>query len=124
MLKSARLRERVAFDKIVGTPDGSGGEDRAWSQQVLCWGQVIYARGSEVIDAARLQGRAAYKIKIRSCTASRLITPDWRMRDVRRGLPSGVSGDPLAGQRYNIREVDAITDPDWIYLVVESGVAV
>ena len=82
-------------------------------------GQVI-ARGSEVIDAARLRG-AAYKIKIRSCTASRLITPDWRMRDVRRGLPSGVSGDPLAGQRYNIREVDAITDPDWIYLVVESG---
>ena len=59
-----------------------------------------------------MQGRAIYKVKVRSSTKSRSITTDYRMRDVRRGT------------EYQIREVDPITDRAWVYLVVESGVAV
>lgn len=106
------LRERVAFDQPAYVPDGSGGQDRTWIEQFDCRAQFIYARGSEAIDAARLQGRAIYKVKVRSSNAGRQITADWRMRDTRRGTA------------YNVREVDAITDPSWIYVVVEAGVAI
>lgn len=118
------LRERVAFDAVTETPDGSGGNARTWEQQYACRAKFIYVRGSEAMDAARLQGRSVYKVKVRSSEESRSISTEWRMRDVRRGLPSGLGDDALPGTRYNIREVDAITDPAWIYIVVESGVAV
>ena len=49
---------------------------------------------------------------MRQCAQAREISADWRMRDLRRGA------------EYNVREVDAITDRAWIFLVVESGVAV
>lgn len=123
-MDAGRLQQRVGFDIFVETPDGSGGQARAWTEQFTCLAEFIYSRGSEAVDAARLQGRAIYKVKIRSSVASRAITTDWRMRDVRRGLPDGVTGDVLPGTRFNIREVDAITDPAWVYLVVESGGAV
>lgn len=124
MARAGNLRERAAFDAFTGTPDGSGGEVRAWSQQFACWAEFIYSRGSEAVDAARLQGRSIYKVRLRSSSDSRAITTDWRMRDTRRGFPSGVSGDTLPGTRYNIREVDAITDPAWVFVVVEAGAAV
>lgn len=123
-MNAGRLRDRVAFDLIVGTPDGSGGQIRTWSQQLECWGEFIYSRGSEAVDAARLQGRAIYKVRVRSSVASRAIGTDWRMRDVKRGLPSGVTGDALPGNRFNIREVDGITDRQWVFIVAEMGVAV
>lgn len=123
-MDAGRLLERVSFDLVVGTPDGSGGEVRAWSQQFTCWAEFIYSRGSEAVDAARLQGRAIYKVKVLASTETKAITTDWRLRTVRRGLPSGVGADALPGNRFNIREADAITDPAWVYLVVELGAAV
>lgn len=105
------MRENVAFDAPVLSPDGSGGHEREWVKRYSCRAKFIYSRGSEAVSAARLEGRAIYKIKIRQCDASRVIKTDWRMRDTRRS------------ETYNIREVDAITDPKWVYLTVESGVA-
>lgn len=114
------MRDRVAFDVQNQTPDGAGGADVEWSESYQCAARLIYSRGSETIEAARLEGRSIFKVKIRSCAASRQIQTDWRMRDLRRGDQNG----PFPGTRYNIREVDAITDRRWVYLVVESGVAV
>ncbi|MFY0619320.1 head-tail adaptor protein [Shimia sp.] len=118
-MRAGDLRDKVAFDKEVVTPDGSGGHDRNWEQHHACRAQFIYSRGSETVDAARLQGRSIYKVKIRSCAVARAITTDFRMRDVRRGDQTA----QLAGEPYQIREVDSITDRRWIYIVVESGVA-
>lgn len=118
------LNESVAFDAPVYTPDGSGGQSRTWAEQWACRAQFIYSRGSEVVDAARLSGRATYKVKARLCDEARAITTEWRMRDVRRAPLSGVGSDTLPGTRYNIREVDAITDRRWVYLVVEAGAPV
>lgn len=106
------LREHVAFDRQVATPDGFGGQDKGWEEQFTCRAEFIYSRGSEAVDAARLQGRSIYKVKIRSCDAVRAVSASYRMRDTRRAI------------EYQIREVDVITDPRWAYLVVESGVAV
>lgn len=124
MSSAGRLTERVAFDTPANAPDGSGGVEIGWAKHYECAAQFIYSRGSESVDAARLQGRSIYKIKIRSCQAARAITTDYRMRDVRRGPMAGVGADTLPGDRYQIREVDAIADRDWVYIVAEKGGAV
>lgn len=51
------------------------------------------------------------KVKLRSSSESRSIEQHWRMRDARRGAI------------YQVKEVDAVTDRAWVYLVVERGVA-
>lgn len=122
-MNAGRLTERVAFDAPANVPDGSGGVEIGWTEHYECAAQFMYSRGSEAVDAARLQGRSIYKLKIRSCQAARQITTDYRMRDVRRGHESGIGSDILPGTRYQIREIDAIADRAWVYLVVESGVA-
>ncbi|MBD3785637.1 MAG: head-tail adaptor protein [Sphingomonadales bacterium] len=114
-------RARVGFDAPSDDVGAGGVVRRIWSELYQCGAKVIYQRGSEVVESARLEGRAIYKIKIRSCAASRAVDVDWRMRDLRNGLPSGEDGDPLPGTRYAILEVDTASDPLWVYLVVEKG---
>jgi head-tail adaptor len=111
-MKRPKLQESVSFDRPSGTPDSFGGKSVAWTEAHACRAEFIYSRGSEAVDAARLQGRSIYKVKIRQCDAAQSVTTDFRMRDVRRGV------------EYQIREVDAVTDRMWVYIVVESGVAV
>ncbi|MHA7852201.1 head-tail adaptor protein [Roseovarius sp.] len=108
-MTAGHLSERFAFDAPTSTPDGFGGIETGWEEQFTRSCEVIYQRGSEAIEAARLTGRSIYKIKLRSDSGTRTITTDWRARDARRGT------------EYNVREVDAITDRAWVYLVVESG---
>lgn len=119
-IRAGRLSERVAFDAPSGVADGFGGKTEAWMQAHVCQARWTYARGDEAVQAARDAGRKSFKIKIRSCAAARAITEDYRMRDVRRGLPSGVSGDTLPGDRWNIVEVDAISDRAAVYITIEG----
>lgn len=121
-MNAGRMRERVAFDENTGATGSLGGTTVAWIERHRCRAQWIYQRGDEAVQAARLAGRKVYKIKVRACVATRALTPGCRMRDLRRGLPSGVPGDTLPGNRWNIREVDAITDRQWVYLTVEGEV--
>ncbi|MCA0848333.1 phage head completion protein [Salipiger thiooxidans] len=121
-MSAGRLREAVAFDEDTGSIGSLGGRETAWTERHACRGQWIYQRGDEAVQAARLAGRSVHKIKIRSCDASRAITVGYRMRNTRRGLPDGVGTDTLPGSRWNVREVDAITDPMWVYIVVEGEV--
>lgn len=120
MTRSGSLSGRVAFDEPTGGTDAFGGETEAWAQHHVCAAAWLYGKGDESVQAAREAGRASYKVRIRSCVASRAITTDYRLRDVRRGLPDGVEGDTLPGNRWNITEVDAITNRRWVYIVVEG----
>lgn len=107
----ASLWESVVFEDEGEAPDGYGGFSTDWLERHRCRAALIYHNGGEEVEAARLQGRSVYKVRIRSCQAARAITPQYRMRDARRGTI------------YNIREIDAISDRNWIYIVAESGVA-
>lgn len=112
---AGKMRDRVAFDRPTLEPDGYGGQVSGWSGGAAsyeCRAELIYQRGGEAVEASRLAGRSIYKVRVRQCAEAREISADWRMRDLRRGA------------EYNVREVDAITDRAWIFLVVESGVAV
>lgn len=117
------LNEAVAFDEPLQSSGAGGVTLTEWTERRACRGEFIYSRGSEVVEAARLEGRPIYKVRIRQCIGSRLIDTTWRMRDTRRGLPVGEVADALPGTRYSIREVDAITDRGWIYILVEGGKA-
>lgn len=112
MTPAGAIRELVAFDVKVQTPDGSGGRDSTWSEQFQAAAEFRYQRGVEAVEAGAVTGSASFKVRVRSSEASRALTTAYRMRDVRRDLA------------FNIREVDAITDRDWIWLVAEAGVAV
>jgi head-tail adaptor len=111
-MTAGKLNERVAFDGETKVPDGSGGFDVSFGEVFTAWASLEYDRGKEAVDAGGLTGTAVFRVKLRSSAASRAITTDYVMRDVRRGV------------KYNIREIDAITDRAWIWLRVESGVAV
>lgn len=110
-MDAGKLRERVAFDRAETTPDEAGGFRKTWAEHYACAAQVIYHRGGEEEQAARLAGARLYKVRIRSCAEARAVTTNGRMRDLRRG------------EVYNIREVDPVSDRAWVYIVAESGVA-
>ncbi|WP_170133812.1 phage head closure protein [Palleronia aestuarii] len=111
-MTTGRLNERVAFDIEDQTDDGYGGKNRSWQETFQAAAEIIYERGGEATIAGGLTGTASWKVRIRAHAASRAVTTDHRMRDVRRGLA------------FNIREVDALSDRLYVWLKVDSGVAI
>jgi head-tail adaptor len=109
-MSAGKLHDRVAFDAPTGGKDAFGGDDESWSEVCEVAAQWIYAKGDEAVQAARQAGRSGYKIKVRSSVATRGLTTDHRMRDVRRGTT------------WNITEVDAVANKAWVYLVAEGPV--
>lgn len=105
-------RELVVFERFSEADDGYGGRERVWSELETASVSFIYQSGSEVVDGAALQGVSRYKIKARPTSAVLTLTPRDRMRDTRRDVI------------YNIRKVDAIANRAWVFIEVESGVAV
>lgn len=105
-------RHRVAFDRRAATDDGYGNTVAGdFEEQFECVADFRHRGGSEAVMAARLEGRQVLGVYVRSSSQTRAITTDWQMRDVRRGTV------------YAIDAVDSVTDPAWVYLTVESGVA-
>lgn len=117
-------RERVAFDLQSATDDGYGGQVLTWQSQFTTRAMFRYQRGGEQVEASRLVGQTLFKVRLRRSSQTIALTADHRMRDLRGGLPDGEGTDALPGARYNIREVDAKSDPRWVWIIVESGVAV
>ncbi|WHZ35753.1 head-tail adaptor protein [Sagittula sp. MA-2] len=106
------LVERVAFDAYTQTRTSTGGFTQTWEEQFTTRAQFVYAGGGEAVVSARLAGQSVFKVKVRSSEATRAITSEYRMRDTRRD------------KTYNVREADPVTDRQWVWLLVESGVAV
>lgn len=111
MSSADKLNGKVQFDRPLNSPDGMGGQVQAYEKHLETWCQWVYSRGSETVEAARLEGRAIYKLKLRSSPLSRALTTDHRMQNMR------------GGEFYQVRELDILSDPAWVYVVVERGVA-
>ncbi|TPJ76195.1 head-tail adaptor protein [Mesorhizobium sp. B2-6-3] len=106
------LRHRVAFDARSAVDDGYGNTVAGdFAEKFQCRADLRSRGGSEAVLAARLEGRNIFGVYVRSSSQTRQITTDWRMRDARLGTV------------YAIDAVDSVTDPAWVYLTVESGVA-
>lgn len=107
-MQGGLLRDLVAFDAPSGAPDVFGGHGIAWTEAHVCRAQIIYAGGDEQVNSGRDAGRKRYKVRIRSCSASRRIDETYRMRDTRRSTA------------WNVVEVDTVHDTAWIYVVIEG----
>lgn len=108
---AAALSERVAFDEPAGSDDGYGGKTPEWAERFRCDAEMRHMRGDEALRAAREAGVRIFKVRVHACSNLSAMTESWRMRDVRRG------------DAYNVRDVDRITDRNWIWLVAEGPLA-
>lgn len=104
-------RHRLAFDQRVEGDDGYGNHVGDWQEQFRRSAAMRSRGGSEAVIAARLEGRNLMGIYVRSDPQTRGITTDWRARDVR------------VGTEFAVVHVDAVTDPQWVYLDLVDGVA-
>lgn len=105
------LRHRVAFDKRSAVDDGAGNKRGNFQERFKHWAAVRSRGGSEGVVAQRLEGKNVLGVYLRSNPQTRAIENDWRMRDVR------------TGQTYAVKIVDAVTDRNWVYVEVQTGVA-
>jgi len=112
MVRAGDLFEAVAFDSPTSAADDYGGVEAGWTEEFTTRAHFRYLRGGETVQAARLEGRQPLVATIRRSTASEAVTPDWRMRDTRRG------------EVYNIRTVVPTDDRRFLELTCEKGVAV
>lgn len=118
------LKHWFAFDKRVEFDDGYGNTEGKFQEQFKVWAAVRSRGGSEAVVAARLEGRNLYGVYLRSSSQTRQIESDWQMRDVRNGAWTGEGDDHVwSGPIYAVKIVDALTDPRWVYLEIQSGVS-
>lgn len=108
---SGAMVELVAFDEPTESPNGQGGTIGGWIERYAARATYRYLRGGETVMQARLAGQQTIVVKIRSAAAARDITPEWRMRDVRRNT------------EYNIRSIAPSDDRLYLELTCQSGVA-
>lgn len=111
MIGAGDLVERVAFDQQVSSPDGGGGTYKNWVEQFQCRAGIRYLKGGESVIASRLEGTQPAVIRVRRVEQTKLVTSDWRIRDVR------------TGDEYNIRSKPKTVDRQYIEFTCESGVA-
>lgn len=111
-MQGGRLRGSMIFEKYTETRDEYGGISADWSEFFRTRVSEDYAHGKEAVQAGALAGTASWKVRLRAQAKAKQLTAKHRMKDARDGT------------LFQIREVDARSDPRWIYLVVESGVAV
>ena len=109
--KAGDLRERLRFERPVSASDGLGGTVNGFETAFEARGGYQRLRGSETVQAARLDGRQPTVITIRSFAAARQAGTDWRIVD--RG----------SGEIFNIRSVTETKDRRWLEFLAESGVA-
>lgn len=109
------LYYRVGFEaRVEENPDSPidyGNTVAAWSEQFERRAAYIHLRGGEAVQAARLEGRHVQVIRVRSDSATRTLTTDFRTVDKR------------TGDVFNIRDVTHDVDRQWIDLLCEKGVA-
>jgi SPP1 family predicted phage head-tail adaptor len=59
------LRHRISFEKQVRVSDGAGGWTETWTAEHNVWAMVEPLRGSEKVQAMRLQHPVTHRITVR-----------------------------------------------------------
>lgn len=107
-----QLIESVAFDAPTTGANINGRVEDGWTEQFTTRAKFLYLRGSEVVQAARLEGKQPVVMTVRADAISVLTDTDWRIRDLERG------------DTYNIRSVVPTDDRLFLEITAERGVAV
>ena len=89
------LDRRMAFDCRVAASDGMGNVVGAFAEQFTRAVCVTPLRSGETVMAARLEGKQPVSMLVRACAKTKLVSNDWRVRDVRNGAVYAVTSLPL-----------------------------
>lgn len=115
---SGDLRERVRFDALVeenpDSPIDYGNTESTWAPQFERRANYTHLRGGEAVQAARLEGRHIQVVTVRSDSATRIVSADWRVVDLK------------TGDIFNVRDVTPTrgAENQFIDFLCEKGVAV
>lgn len=107
-MAAGALKERVSLAARVDRDDGAGNTQSDWVEQFQCAAAYTHLKGGETVMAARLTNKHPMIVRIRSSVASRAVTADWQLTDVR------------TSKVYAIRDVTV--GREWVDLLVEGGV--
>ncbi|HWY14430.1 MAG TPA: head-tail adaptor protein [Rhizomicrobium sp.] len=104
-------RWRVAFDKRPPAADGAGNvEGSAWEEQFRRFARVTPLKGGEEVTAARLQGMQPAIVRVRADSSTRMVTPQWRLRDIN------------SGTAYNIKSISNEDERRiWLTMMCSAG---
>ncbi|MEF2549999.1 head-tail adaptor protein [Aurantimonas sp. A2-1-M11] len=108
---AGQLKHRLSFRSPVSVPDGYGGTTDGFAEQFVVSARRQFLRGSEAVQAARLEGRQPVILTVRRSPDTETITTDWQAVDAREGTA------------YQIRSVEPTEDRAWLDMLCESGVA-
>ena len=109
-MAAGQLREKVAFDRRSQEEDGFGNFRTTWSGLVPAIAARIQPlRGSEEVQAQRLQGVQPYLVKVRRCAATLGVKTSDRVRNLRTGAV------------YDIRTVTPDEAREYVDLICVEG---
>lgn len=115
MTSAGDLRHRLGFFRRPVVSDGHGNNEGEFpgTPEFECSAEVRVKFGGETVLAARLQGQQVATVVVRRSQATRQVTTDWRIRDMRDGTIWNIRSGPV--------------DPDdgrqWLEFLCQSGVA-
>lgn len=112
MIGAGRLRHRVTFLRRVVTDDGYGNQIGPLVALFTVWGELMQARGREVVEAGRLGEVAGGVLTVRRSAAIMGLTPGDTVR--------------CDGQDWNIRSgpIPLLKDRGFVEFALERGVAI
>jgi len=85
-LRAGERCHLVAFLQSDEIADGFGGVEHQYSEQFRRECAMMYLRGGETVQAARLDGRQPAVVTVPIDSDTELVTPTrWRLRDIRTG---------------------------------------
>ncbi len=110
-MRAGELRERCTFEGPGLAADDIGGNVRTWVVEFALWGKFRPERGSEALQAGRLNESDAGVLTLRKSSDTDRITTDWRVT--------------IDGVLYNVRSIiDPFRTGDRVELLIERGVAI
>lgn len=109
---AGEMIDRYGFESRAAVDDGYGNiVAGAWEERFEQRAETIFLKGTEQVLASSLEGHQPVMLRVRTSTASRAITPEWRAHDKRRGI------------YFAIRAIAVTPDRDFIEITAEQGVA-
>ena len=109
---AGRLVNVVIWQAPVAVPNGMGGTYQGWETETFrCHAMLLFLRGGETVQAARLEGRQPVVATIRATSEAAAIRENWRMIDAETQVI------------YNVRLPPVPTDDRAFFeITAESGV--
>lgn len=75
------MRDRYVLSRRA--LDANGDATGAWEDVTTLAAQTEFLRGTEAVQAARLEGEQPVVVTLRACAATRAIDNAWKLRDAR-----------------------------------------